>query len=107
MIILFLENIFLHSKPRPGCTVWGWRCHRNARSESAGLGLWQVAGAYSKTWSYREDALLALCKQLVEMPVGTSREDVKSTLRAATVLIRRAVRDTVTPVRPQRLCDMP
>ncbi|KAK2490628.1 hypothetical protein MC885_009174 [Smutsia gigantea] len=62
------------------------------------LGETLVAGAYSKTWSYREDALLALYKHLVEMPVGTSKEDVKNTLRAATVLIRRAVRDTVTPV---------
>ncbi|XP_073089171.1 centrosomal protein of 104 kDa [Manis javanica] len=71
---------------------------REASSAVEVLGETLVAGAYSKTWSYREDALLALCKQLVEMPVGTSREDVKSTLRAATVLIRRAVRDTVTPV---------
>ncbi|XP_070110251.1 centrosomal protein of 104 kDa isoform X3 [Equus przewalskii] len=57
-----------------------------------------VAGAYSKTWSHREDALLALYKQLMEMPVGTPKEDLKSTLRASVFLIRRAIRDIVTPV---------
>lgn len=60
----------------------------------------QVAGAYSKTWSHREDALLALYKQLMDAPAATPKEDLKSTLRAAVFLIRRAVRDIVTPVSP-------
>lgn len=60
----------------------------------------QVAGAYSKTWSHREDALLTLHKQLTDTPVGTPKEDLKSTLRAAVFLVRRAIRDIVTPVSP-------
>ena len=60
----------------------------------------QVAGAYSKTWSHREDALLALYKQLMDAPAATPKEDLKSTLRAAVFLIRRAIRDIVTPVSP-------
>ncbi|KAM9685665.1 centrosomal protein of 104 kDa isoform 5-T6 [Trichechus inunguis] len=57
-----------------------------------------VAGAYSKTWSYREDALLALYKKLMEMPTGTPKEDLKNMLRASVFLIRRAVKDIVTSV---------
>ncbi|XP_033051993.1 centrosomal protein of 104 kDa isoform X7 [Trachypithecus francoisi] len=57
-----------------------------------------VAGAYSKTWSYREDALLALYKKLMEMPVGTPKEDLKNILRASIFLIRRAIKDIVTSV---------
>uniref|UniRef100_A0A8I3PDK0 Centrosomal protein of 104 kDa n=1 Tax=Canis lupus familiaris TaxID=9615 RepID=A0A8I3PDK0_CANLF len=57
-----------------------------------------VAGAYSKTWSYREDALLALYKQLMETPAGTPKEELKSMLRASIFLVRRAIRDIVTPV---------
>ncbi|XP_039074051.1 centrosomal protein of 104 kDa isoform X3 [Hyaena hyaena] len=62
------------------------------------LGEALVAGAYSKTWSCREDALLALCKQLTQMPAGTPREELKSVLRASIFLVRRAIRDLVTPV---------
>ncbi|XP_074233703.1 centrosomal protein of 104 kDa isoform X7 [Camelus bactrianus] len=58
----------------------------------------QVAGAYSRLWSHREGALLALYEQLSETPVGTPREDLKNTLRASVFLIRRAIRDIVTPV---------
>lgn len=36
----------------------------------------------------------------MEMPVGTPKEDLKSTLRASVFLIRRAIRDIVTPVSP-------
>ncbi|XP_058408713.1 centrosomal protein of 104 kDa isoform X1 [Diceros bicornis minor] len=71
---------------------------REASSAVDVLGESLVAGAYSKTWSYRKDALLALYKQLMEMPVGTPKEDLKSMLRASVFLIRRAVRDIVTPV---------
>ncbi|XP_025860924.1 centrosomal protein of 104 kDa isoform X2 [Vulpes vulpes] len=62
------------------------------------LGESLVAGAYSKTWSYREDALLALYKQLMETPAGTPKEELKSMLRASIFLVRRAIRDIVTPV---------
>ncbi|XP_055116767.1 centrosomal protein of 104 kDa isoform X3 [Symphalangus syndactylus] len=71
---------------------------REASSAIDVLGETLVAGAYSKTWSYREDALLALFKKLLEMPVGTPKEDLKNTLRASIFLIRRAIKDIVTSV---------
>ncbi|KAM6240815.1 centrosomal protein of 104 kDa [Porphyrio hochstetteri] len=57
-----------------------------------------VSGAYSKTWSYREDALLAVYKKLMEMPVDTPKDDLKNMLRAAIFLVRRAIRDIVSSV---------
>lgn len=63
----------------------------------------QVAQAYSKTWSFREDALLTLYQQLVDTPVGTPKEDLKGLLRAAVFLVRRSIRDIVTPVSPPAL----
>ncbi|XP_066126721.1 centrosomal protein of 104 kDa [Saccopteryx bilineata] len=71
---------------------------REASSTIDVLGESVVAGAYSKMWSSREDALLALCKQLMDMPVGTPKEALRSTLRAAVFLTRRSIRDIVTPV---------
>ncbi|XP_020013962.1 centrosomal protein of 104 kDa isoform X2 [Castor canadensis] len=71
---------------------------REASSAIDVLGENLVAGAYSKTWSCREDALLALYKKLLEMPIGTPKEDLKSTLRAAIFLTRRAIKDIVTSV---------
>nr|XP_033777719.1 centrosomal protein of 104 kDa isoform X2 [Geotrypetes seraphini] len=55
-----------------------------------------VAGAYSKTWCYREDTLLAVYKKLWEMPNSTSKDDLKSMLRAAIFLIQRAMKDNVS-----------
>ncbi|XP_053941925.1 centrosomal protein of 104 kDa [Cuculus canorus] len=57
-----------------------------------------VSGAYSKTWSYREDALLAVYKKLMEASVNTPKEDLKSMLRAAIFLVRRAIKDIVSSV---------
>ncbi|XP_075406491.1 centrosomal protein of 104 kDa [Tenrec ecaudatus] len=71
---------------------------REASSAIDVLGETLVAGAYSKTWSYREDALLTLYKKLMDLPVGTPKEDLKNMLRAAVFLIRRALRDIVTSV---------
>ncbi|XP_072831644.1 centrosomal protein of 104 kDa isoform X3 [Vicugna pacos] len=71
---------------------------REASSAVDVLGEALVAGAYSRSWSHREGALLALYEQLSETPVGTPREDLKNTLRASIFLIRRAIRDIVTPV---------
>lgn len=67
----------------------------------------QVAGAYSKTWSCREDALLALYRKLMEMPAGTPKEDAKNMLRASVFLIRRAIKDIVTSVSPHLLAQAP
>ncbi|KAM6218356.1 centrosomal protein of 104 kDa [Rhynchocyon petersi] len=71
---------------------------REASSAIDVLGETLVAGAYSKTWSYREEALLALYKKLMEIPVGTPKEDLKNLLRASIFLIRRAMKDIVTSV---------
>ncbi|KAM5160497.1 centrosomal protein of 104 kDa isoform 3-T4 [Callospermophilus lateralis] len=71
---------------------------REAGSAVDVLGETLVAGAYSKTWSCREDALLGLCRRLMEVPVGTPKEDVKSMLRASVFLVRRAMKDIVTSV---------
>ncbi|NXS58955.1 CE104 protein, partial [Brachypteracias leptosomus] len=57
-----------------------------------------VSGAYSKTWSYREDALLAVYKKLMEMSVNTPKDELKDMLRAAIFLARRAIKDTVSSV---------
>ncbi|XP_018083433.1 centrosomal protein of 104 kDa isoform X4 [Xenopus laevis] len=57
-----------------------------------------VAGAYSKTWSYREDALIAVSKKLADIANGTSKDDLKKMLRAAMFLVRRAIKDKVTSV---------
>nr|XP_021510855.1 centrosomal protein of 104 kDa isoform X2 [Meriones unguiculatus] len=71
---------------------------REASSAIDILGEALVAGAYSKMWSCREDALLALYKKLMEMPVGTQKEDLKNMLRASVFLIRRAIKDIVSSV---------
>ncbi|NXC18175.1 CE104 protein, partial [Corythaeola cristata] len=57
-----------------------------------------VSGAYSKTWSYREDALLAVYKKLMEMSVNAPKDDLKNMLRAAIFLVRRAIKDMVSSV---------
>ncbi|NXH18786.1 CE104 protein, partial [Bucco capensis] len=57
-----------------------------------------VSGAYSKTWSYREDALLAVYKQLQEVPGNTPKEELRDMLRAAIFLVTRATKDIVSSV---------
>ncbi|XP_054250967.1 centrosomal protein of 104 kDa [Indicator indicator] len=57
-----------------------------------------VSGAYSKTWCYREDALLAVYKRLMESSVNTPRDELKNMLRAAIFLVRRAIKDIVASV---------
>ncbi|NXK36275.1 CE104 protein, partial [Piprites chloris] len=57
-----------------------------------------VSGAYSRTWSYREDALLAVYQKLMEVSVNTPKEDLSNMLRAAVFLVRRAIKDTVSSV---------
>ncbi|KAG7472798.1 hypothetical protein MATL_G00112710 [Megalops atlanticus] len=57
-----------------------------------------VAGAYSKTWSYREDALLAVYKKLQDAPAGTPKEELRTMMRAAVFLARKAITDKVSSV---------
>lgn len=59
--------------------------------------LWQVSKAYSKTWSYREDALTSVYRQMQEMPMG-NKEEAKSILRAAIFLVKRGIDDKVYAV---------
>uniref|UniRef100_A0A8C3YME0 Centrosomal protein of 104 kDa n=1 Tax=Catagonus wagneri TaxID=51154 RepID=A0A8C3YME0_9CETA len=71
---------------------------REASSAVEVLGEALVAAAYSKTWSHREDSLLALHARLADMPPGSPKDALKGALRAAVFLVRRASRDIVTPV---------
>ncbi|XP_072537643.1 centrosomal protein of 104 kDa [Salminus brasiliensis] len=57
-----------------------------------------VAGAYSKTWSYREDALLAVCQKLAEIPPGTPKAELRGMMRAAIFLCKKALSDKVSSV---------
>ncbi|NXL21105.1 CE104 protein, partial [Setophaga kirtlandii] len=57
-----------------------------------------VSGAYSRTWSCREEALLAVYEKLMEVSVDTPKEDLRNMLRAAVFLVRKAIKDTVSSV---------
>uniref|UniRef100_A0A6J0SSX4 Centrosomal protein of 104 kDa isoform X1 n=1 Tax=Pogona vitticeps TaxID=103695 RepID=A0A6J0SSX4_9SAUR len=57
-----------------------------------------VAGAYSRTWSYREDSLLAIYKKMMEVSPNTPKEDLKNLLQGAVFLIVRAIKDIVSSV---------
>uniref|UniRef100_H2Z822 Centrosomal protein of 104 kDa n=1 Tax=Ciona savignyi TaxID=51511 RepID=H2Z822_CIOSA len=71
---------------------------REASSVIDVFGLPLVSGAYSKTWSFREDALLAVYKLLSEAPESVSKDELKANTRAAVFLIRRAIKDKVHAV---------
>ncbi|KFP87409.1 Centrosomal protein of 104 kDa, partial [Acanthisitta chloris] len=71
---------------------------REASSAVEVFGVALVSGAYSRTWSYREDALLAVYKKLMEVSVNTPKEDLRTMLRAAVFLVRKAIKDTVSSV---------
>ncbi|XP_034392909.1 centrosomal protein of 104 kDa isoform X2 [Cyclopterus lumpus] len=57
-----------------------------------------VAGVYSKTWSYREDALLAVHKKLLDLSPATPKEELRSMTRAAVFLVKKALLDKVSSV---------
>ncbi|KAK3104885.1 hypothetical protein FSP39_012411 [Pinctada imbricata] len=57
-----------------------------------------VSKAYSKTWSYREDALLAVYKQMQELPATAPKEESKTMMRASVFLVKRAIDDKVYAV---------
>ncbi|XP_052715307.1 centrosomal protein of 104 kDa-like isoform X2 [Crassostrea angulata] len=56
-----------------------------------------VSKAYSKTWSYREDALLAVYKHVQESSVS-AKEECRNLLKATIFLIKRAIDDKVYSV---------
>ncbi|XP_052081359.1 centrosomal protein of 104 kDa-like isoform X5 [Mytilus californianus] len=57
-----------------------------------------VSKAYSKTWSYREDALLAVYKQMQDLPATAPKDEAKSMLRASIFLVKKAIDDKVYAV---------
>ncbi|XP_050411830.1 centrosomal protein of 104 kDa isoform X3 [Patella vulgata] len=57
-----------------------------------------VSKAYSKTWSYREDALLAVYKKMSELPSSTPKDESKYMMKAAIFLVKRAIDDKVYAV---------
>ncbi|KAM6981797.1 centrosomal protein of 104 kDa [Tautogolabrus adspersus] len=57
-----------------------------------------VARAYSKTWSCKEDALMAVHKKLLELSPTTPREELRNMIRAATFLVKKALLDKVSSV---------
>lgn len=60
--------------------------------------IFQVAGAYSKSWSYREHAILDVCRKLSELPPTTPREEQRNMIRAAVSLLKKALLDKVASV---------
>ncbi|VDI17138.1 centrosomal protein CEP104 [Mytilus galloprovincialis] len=57
-----------------------------------------VSKAYSKTWSYREDALLAVYKQMQDLPATAPKDEAKSMMRASIFLVKKAIDDKVYAV---------
>ncbi|CAJ1055517.1 centrosomal protein of 104 kDa isoform X1 [Xyrichtys novacula] len=57
-----------------------------------------VAGTYSKTWSCREEALLAVYKKLLELSPSNPREEQRNMIRAATFLVKKTLLDQVSSV---------
>ncbi|XP_058498819.1 centrosomal protein of 104 kDa isoform X1 [Solea solea] len=57
-----------------------------------------VAGVYSKTWSYREDALLAVYKKLSDVSPTTPKEELRNMMRSAVFLVKKALSDKVSSV---------
>ena len=53
---------------------------------------------YSKHWSFREQAIKEVHKQLYELDPQTHKDDVKSLLRAALFVFNRAIKDNVVAV---------
>lgn len=53
---------------------------------------------YSKTWSYREDALLVVYRRLVEVSPSTPKEELRNMIRAAVFLVKKSLLDKVSSV---------
>uniref|UniRef100_A0A1A8CKE5 Centrosomal protein of 104 kDa n=1 Tax=Nothobranchius kadleci TaxID=1051664 RepID=A0A1A8CKE5_NOTKA len=56
-----------------------------------------VAGAYSKTWCHREDALVTVHSKLQSSSTA-AKEELRNMIRAAVFLVKMALLDKVTPV---------
>ena len=62
------------------------------------FGLQSVTKAFSKTWSYRENAILAVLKQMEELDKNTPAEEAKTMYHAAVFLVKKAIADPVFAV---------
>ncbi|MEQ2187147.1 hypothetical protein GOODEAATRI_001589 [Goodea atripinnis] len=60
--------------------------------------LLDVACAYSKTWCYREDALLAVHNKLLEVTSTAPKDELRNMIRAAVLLVKKALLDKVSSV---------
>lgn len=58
----------------------------------------QVAGAYSKSWCYRENAILDVYKMLLDLSPNTPKEELRNMIRAAVFLVKRSLMDKVSSV---------
>ncbi|XP_033095811.1 centrosomal protein of 104 kDa-like isoform X2 [Anneissia japonica] len=71
---------------------------KNAREAAPAIdafGLDLVTKLYSKTWSYREEALLMVKSKLEDVEEGTDKEELRPLLRAATFVVSKGLRDKV------------
>uniref|UniRef100_A0A8C6UAT5 Centrosomal protein of 104 kDa n=1 Tax=Neogobius melanostomus TaxID=47308 RepID=A0A8C6UAT5_9GOBI len=57
-----------------------------------------VCAAYSKNWSYREDAVAAVHQRLLEASPTGSKEELRVMIRAAVLLVKKTLRDKVSSV---------
>ncbi|XP_069775157.1 centrosomal protein of 104 kDa isoform X2 [Narcine bancroftii] len=93
----------MDTSPTPGSGITGEpeplteKAFREASFAIDIFGEAMVAGAYSKTWSYREDALLAVYQKLSTVS-DVSKDELKNMLRAAIFLVCRAIKDKVSSV---------
>ncbi|KAM4570764.1 centrosomal protein of 104 kDa [Fundulus diaphanus] len=57
-----------------------------------------VAAAYSKSWCYREDALLAVHSKLLDVTSTAAKDELRNMIRAAVFLVKKALLDKVSSV---------
>ncbi|XP_053705943.1 centrosomal protein of 104 kDa [Synchiropus splendidus] len=74
------------------------KSHREASLAIQIYGEVLVAGVYSKIWSNREEALLAVHNKLLEVPNVSSKEKNRDTIRAAVFLVKKTLLDKVSSV---------
>ncbi|XP_053281301.1 centrosomal protein of 104 kDa isoform X1 [Pleuronectes platessa] len=74
------------------------QAHREAGLPIDVYGESVVAWAYSKSWSNRENALLAVHKRLLEVSSTTPKEELRKMIRAAVLLVKKALQDKVSSV---------
>ncbi|XP_028309015.1 centrosomal protein of 104 kDa isoform X1 [Gouania willdenowi] len=57
-----------------------------------------VAMFYSRTWGLRENALMEVCKRLLEASPTATKEELRNMIRAAVFLVKKSLQDKVTAV---------